>query len=90
MPPGVRLISSGALLMVKFGVLTVTTIEVKATTLPEVPVIVTVKIPGVAVALAVRVSVVPDVEGLGENEAVTPFGTPVAANCTLPLNPNCG
>jgi len=55
--------------------------------LPEVPLIVTVTVPVVAVPDAVRVSVlVPDV-ALGENAAVTPLGRPEAASVTLPLNP---
>ena len=57
---------------------------------PEVPLTVTVTgPPNVAVALAVRVSMlVFAVVGLGLNEAVTPLGRPVAASVTFPVNPN--
>jgi hypothetical protein len=54
---------------------------------PEVPVMVTVAAPGVAVLLAVRVSVLVAVVELGLNEAVTPLGNPEAVRATLPLNP---
>jgi hypothetical protein len=70
--------------------LTVTAREVAAVRAPDVPVIVTVAFPNVAVLLAVSVSwLVPDV-GFGFHDAVTPLGSPVAAKLTLPLNPNCG
>ena len=58
--------------------------------LPEVPVIVTVVVPVVAVALAVNVSVLDDVAGFGLKDAVTPLGRPEAARLTLPLNPFAG
>ena len=54
---------------------------------PEVPVIVTVAAPGVAVLLADNVKVLVPVVGLGENDAVTPLGRPEAARFTLPENP---
>ena len=58
--------------------------------LPDVPVIVTVAVPVVAVPLAVNVKVLL-FEGLdvvvGLNAAVTPAGKPVAASATPPLNP---
>jgi len=41
--------------------------------------------PVAAVALAVRVSVLPLVAGLGLNAAVMPLGKPVAERVTLPL-----
>jgi hypothetical protein len=77
--------------MVKFGDpaagLTVRAIVVVATRLPEVPVMVTVAVPVVAVALAVSVTtLVPDV-GFVPNVAVTPLGKPDAASVTLPVNP---
>lgn len=58
--------------------------------LPDVPVIVTGKVPTAAVpaAFRVRVLVVPVVAGL--NDAVTPLGIPEAAKVTVPLKPNCG
>ncbi len=55
--------------------------------LPDVPVIVIVVVPGAAAALAVNVSVLEDVAGLGLNAAVTPLGRPFAARLTFPLNP---
>jgi hypothetical protein len=58
--------------------------------LPEVPVMVTVAAPVVAVLLAVSVSVLEVAVGFGLNEAVTPFGRPDADKFTLPLKPFCG
>jgi len=54
---------------------------------PDVPVIVTLLVPAVAVPLAVNVSVLvlPVLAGL--NDAVTPLGSPEAVKLTLPLNP---
>ena len=46
--------------------------------------------PGVAVLLAVSVSVLELVVGFGEKDAVTPLGKPVTARFTLPVNPYCG
>jgi len=54
--------------------------------LPEVPVIVTVDAPTVAVAPAVRVNTLLEVVGLVAKEAVTPAGNPEAAKVTLPAN----
>lgn len=45
---------------------------------PEVPVIVTVPVTGVAVSAAVKVRVLAPEEGFGEKEAVTPLGRPLA------------
>src|ERR1700760_3832892 len=53
--------------------------------LPEVPVMVNVAAPGVAVLVAVSVSVLEPVVGFGEKEAVTPFGSPEALRFTLPV-----
>jgi hypothetical protein len=55
--------------------------------LPDVPVIVTVAVPVAAVTLAVKVSVLLLVAGLGLNAAVTPLGKPDAERVTLPLKP---
>ena len=60
---------------------------VVAVVLPEVPVIVTVDEPTVAVLLAVKVSTLELVDDAGLNEAVTPVGIPVAVKATLPVNP---
>jgi hypothetical protein len=78
------------LLIAKFAALTVTTMVVDEARLPEVPVMVTIAIPGVAVLLAASANVLFPVEGLGEKDAVTPLGNPDAAKFTLPVNPHCG
>jgi hypothetical protein len=57
---------------------------------PDVPVIVTVYCPVVAVLPAVKVRVLIPVVGLGVKVAVTPLGKPDAARVTLPLNPYMG
>ena len=57
---------------------------------PEVPVMVTVLVPVVAVLLAFNVSVLVVVPGFGLNDAVTPLPMPVAANVTLPVKPPDG
>lgn len=57
---------------------------------PEVPVMVTVAVPPVAVAAAVRVNVLVDVPGLGLKVVVTPLGRPEAEKVTLPLKPFAG
>lgn len=54
---------------------------------PEVPVIVTVKVPVVAVLLAASVTTLVEVVGLVPNVAVTPEGRPEADKVTLPVNP---
>lgn len=58
--------------------------------LPEVPVIVTVAVPPVAVAEAVKVNVLVEVPGFGLKLAVTPLGRPEAEKVTLPLKPFAG
>ena len=58
--------------------------------MPEVPVMVTVAVPVVAVLLAVNVSVLVVVAEAGLNAAVTPLGRPDADRLTLPVNPFCG
>jgi len=68
-------------------VVTVRETLVVAVSVPEVPVIVTVYVPAVAVALAVRVSTLLPVVGLVPSEAVTPLGRPDTARVTLPVNP---
>jgi hypothetical protein len=57
---------------------------------PEVPVMVTVAVPVVAVALAVSVTTLVDVVGLVPKLAVTPDGKPDADKLTLPLKPFTG
>ena len=88
--PWVTVREAGEAAMVKFGVavaLTVRARVVVAVRLPEVPVMVTVEVPVVAVELAVRVSTLLPVVGFVPNAAVTPLGNPDAARVTLPLNP---
>jgi hypothetical protein len=58
--------------------------------LPDVPVIVTVTVPVVAVLLAASVNVLELVVLLGLNDAVTPLGRPDADKLTLLLKPFCG
>jgi len=60
---------------------------VDAVRVPEVPVIVTVAAPMVAVLLAVSVSTLEPVVGLVAKAAVTPEGRPEAASVTLAVNP---
>jgi len=66
---------------------TVSATVVVAVVVPEVPVMVTVDEPTVAVLLAVNVSTLELVDVAGLNEAVTPLGNPVAVKVTLPVNP---
>ena len=63
---------------------------VVAVMLPEVPVMVNVLVPPTAEELAVKVSVLVPVVEAGENEAVTPLGSPAIARFTLPAKPYCG
>lgn len=80
----------GEAAMLKLGVaaeFTVSASVVVAVKLPEVPVIVTVADPVVAVLLAVNVSTLVPVVGFVPNVAVTPLGRPDAASVTLPVNP---
>jgi len=55
--------------------------------LPEVPVMVTVKVPIAAVAPAPKVRVVDAGSGLELKDAVTPLGRPDAEKVTLPVKP---
>ncbi len=69
---------------------TVSDIEVVLIKLPEVPVMVTGKVPVVAVLLAVSVKVLEPAVLAGLKEAVTPLGKPDADKLTLPVKPFCG
>jgi hypothetical protein len=62
---------------------------VVAVRLPEVPVIVTVVVPGVAELPAVNVKTLVPVVGFGFQRAVTPLGKPDTERVTLPANPYC-
>jgi len=78
----------GEAVSVKLGAaLTVSATLVVALRLPEVPLMVTVAVPVLAVPLAVSVSTLLPVVGFVPNAAVTPLGNPDAARVTLPLNP---
>ena len=57
---------------------------------PETPVMVTVRVPVVAELLAVNVSVLVPVAGFGLKAAVTPFPNPETDKVTLPVNPFVG
>lgn len=72
------------------GPLTVRLRVVVCVMLPETPVIVMVEVPEVAVAPAVRVSVLVEAVEAGLNFAVTPVGRPEALNATLLVNPFAG
>jgi hypothetical protein len=88
--PCVTVTEVGDAATVKLGVaveFTVSASVVVAIKLPEVPVIVTVADPVVAVLLAVSVSTLVPVVGFVPNAAVTPVGRPDAARVTLPVNP---
>ena len=70
-----------------------TTVSVIAAVLvkpPDMPVIVSVTVPGVAVLLAVSVRVLVLVAGFGLKDAATPLGKPEADKLTLLLKPLCG
>ena len=58
--------------------------------LPDLPLTLTLKVPGVAELLTVSVTVLPEVEGLGLKEAVTPVGRLDAEKVTLPVKPFVG
>ena len=58
--------------------------------MPEVPVMVSEVLPGVAVLLTVSVSVLVPVVDVGENAAVTPVGRPAIESFTVPVNPYSG
>jgi hypothetical protein len=88
--PCVTVTEVGAAETLKFGEVvefTVNASVVVAVRLPEVPVIVTVAVPVVAVLLAVSVIRLVPVVGFVPNVAVTPLGRPDAARFTLPENP---
>lgn len=88
--PCVAVTEVGEAETLKFGVTDEFTVRARvvfAVKLPEVPVIVTVADPVVAVLLAVSVSRLVPVVGFVPNVAVTPLGRPDAARFTLPENP---
>jgi hypothetical protein len=89
--PWVRLTLPGATESAKSGAaLTVRVRVVELVKLPEVPVMVMVAVPDIAVLLAESVSVLVLKVLLGLKEAVTPLGRPVADRLTLLENPPWG
>jgi hypothetical protein len=90
LPPGSMMTVLGEAERVKLGFATVRLIGMLFVRLPDVPMIVTVAVFVAALALAVRVSVLLEVAGLGLNAAVTPVGKPDTESVTLPLNPFTG
>ena len=64
--------------------------EVLFVRVPDVPVMVTGKVPVAALMATVRVSTLELPALLGLNEAVTPLGKPEAERFTVPLKPPCG
>ena len=79
---------TAVLLMVKSAdceALTVKAMVVVPVNEPEVPVMVTVEVPAVAVLAAVKVITLVPVVGFVPKAAVTPGGRPEAVNVTLPL-----
>lgn len=90
-PPWEMLTLDGLADRLKFGgALTVSDTVVVCVKLPEVPVIVTVAVPMVAVPLAVNVRTLVVVAGLVPNAAVTPVGKPDAESITLPEKASVG
>ena len=63
---------------------------VVADRVPEVPVMVSEVLTGVAVLLIVSVNVLVPVVDVGENAAVTPVGRPAIESFTVPVNPYSG
>ena len=77
----------GLAVRLNVGPVTVRLSDVVCVMLPDTPVMVIVAVPRVALAPAVRVSVLVEVVGFGLNPAVTPLGKPDALRVTLSLNP---
>jgi hypothetical protein len=72
---------------VKVGVNTPSITVMVEVKLPDVPVTVKFAVPKLADGLAVSVNVVLEFDDVGENDAVTPVGSPDTEKFTLPLNP---
>ena len=79
-----RVEAEGAMVKLPAAV-TVSAMVVDDVSEPEVPVMVTVEVPVVAVLLAVKVTTLVPVVGLVPKVAVTPVGRPEAVSVTLPL-----
>jgi hypothetical protein len=88
--PGLMLMFAGAAESVKLaGAATVSVIGVRLVALPELPVTVTIELPGAALAAALNVRVVLRVAGAGLNVAVMPAGKPVTEKATVELKLPC-
>ena len=90
LPPCIIVKLLGEAEIAKFGAGTKFTVRETAVVfvkLPDVPVMVTVAVPVVAVLLAVSVSVLVLAVLLGLNDAVTPLGSPDADKLTFPVKP---
>src|SRR5215467_8037412 len=89
-PPAVTVCDAGVAEMEKSPTtvaFTVSEMVVVCVREPEVPVMVTVAVPVVAVGLAVKVTELVEVVGLVPKLGVTPAGKPEADRVTLPVNP---
>jgi hypothetical protein len=80
----------GFAVRVNVGPFTVRFTVVVCVMLPDTPVMVIVEVPEVALAPAVRVSVLVEAVETGLNFAVTPVGIPEALKLTLSVNPSAG
>ena len=90
LPPCVIVKLLGEAEIAKFGAGTRFTVRERVVVfvkLPDVPAMVTVSVPVVAVLLAVSVSVLVLAVLLGLNDAVTPLGRPDADKLTFPVKP---
>jgi hypothetical protein len=90
LPPCGKVIEAGDAVSVKSGTTTAKLIGAVWVRLPDVPVIVTVDDAFTTVEAAVNVTVLVADALAGLNEAVTPFGSPVAVRITLLPNPLSG
>ena len=93
LPPCVIVKLLGEAEIAKFGAGTRFTVRERVVVfvkLPDVPAMVTVAVPVVAVLLVVSVSVLVLAVLLGLNDAVTPLGRPDADKLTFPVKPFCG
>ena|ERR1700678_3121050 len=89
--PGLTLTLAGVAESVKLaGAATVSVIVVRLVALPELPVTVTVELPGAALAAALNVRVVVRVADAALNVAVMSAGKPVTEKATVELKLPCG
>jgi hypothetical protein len=83
----VHVVGEGAIVTLPVDGTTVPGTVVLAVIVPEVPMMVAVNDPTVAVALAVHISGLVEVGGVVPNVQVTPEGRPEMESDTLPVNP---